>query len=675
MTCPGCGAESDDSVDVCFTCGKAFVASPNRITRGTVVAGRYEILSHLGKGGMGMVYKAHDRVLDETVALKTLRADVAQEPEVARRFISETKLARLVRHQNVCAIHEYGEAEGLRYIAMEYIDGIDLRRVLRECGILPVREGFDITIEIARGLQAIHEAGVIHRDLKTTNIMRDRVGLVRLMDFGIAKASGSDVTLGGQVVGTPEYMSPEQARGLKVDFRSDIYTLGVVIYEIFTGRVPFRGDTPIATILMHLHDPVPLEGDVAQRIPMPLLPILARAMAKDPAERFASTRELVKALEAARAEAALDPSFHEMTASPLEALVEPDPTIVNLTVDTPPPISIRASATAAAAAPTPVPTAAAPVSARAGANDRATAVLLNEPRGSTVVLPAPPRRRPRHAARAAWGAGMMLSIAGALAATRWARSPAPPGESEAITAASGVPSSGPVGAATSVSTSASSAGAPPQKKEAPEKSASPATLRPANAKVASASPSMIGTAETTASKPKSPSLVTPRERAGAPAPVAVSPRPSTMDSRAIAESAPSLAEPAPPVAPTPVPEEKAAVHAEPTVRPAPVRAAEPDPVALPPNAVPPAPHPTNQLPEYPRELLEHGVAGQVYLKLTVTARGEVSEVGVLSGDEPFAHIAADAARGWRYSPALVDGQATAVYIIIKVPFRPPPKKR
>jgi serine/threonine-protein kinase len=337
MVCPHCQGENDDAADTCFSCGKP-LAYPITITRGSVIAGRYEILSPLGKGGMGMVYKAHDHILDETVALKTLRADVAREMEIARRFLSETKLARRVRHKNVCGIHEYGEESGLRYIAMEFVDGTDLRRILRQKGRLQTLEAFDVTLQIARGLQAIHQAGIIHRDLKTTNIMLDSDGLVRVMDFGIAKQSGADATLTGQVVGTPEYMSPEQARGHNVDFRSDVYALGVVIYEVFTGRVPFSGDTPIATILKHLHDMPPLDSPEAAALPRQLVPALRRALAKEPGQRFANARDVVEALQRAREawQEGLELEDETPTAatpSPLEGLVDAErPTEARSTV-------------------------------------------------------------------------------------------------------------------------------------------------------------------------------------------------------------------------------------------------------------------------------------------------------------------------------------------------------
>jgi serine/threonine-protein kinase len=300
MTCPDCQSPNDEAAEVCFTCGKRLVAAPAAITRGTLVAERYEVLSPLGRGGMGVVYKAHDRVLDETVAVKVLRADVAREPEGARRFRSEIKLARNIRHRNVCAIHEYGESGGLRFIAMELVDGVDLRRQIQQQGALPGHEAFEVAIQAADGLQAIHKAGIIHRDLKTANIMRDTGGRVRVMDFGIAKRFGTDSTLAGRVVGTPEYMSPEQARGHRLDFRSDIYALGVVIYEIFTGRVPFQGDTPIATILMHINEAPTWEPPGAPPLPAALVPVLRQALAKTPDDRFATAGALAEALASAR---------------------------------------------------------------------------------------------------------------------------------------------------------------------------------------------------------------------------------------------------------------------------------------------------------------------------------------------------------------------------------------
>ena len=307
MNCPTCRAENEASASACASCG-ASLEVPTAVLisvdfkPGALFHGRYEILGPLGRGGMGMVYKAHDRTLDEVVAIKVLRPDFAQDPRMAERFKSEIKLARKIHHRNVCAIHDYGEDRGLLYISMEFIEGIDFKKTLRETGPLPTEKAYDVAIQVAEGLQAVHEAGVIHRDLKTPNIMLDSAGVARLMDFGVAKRSGdgSGATATGQILGTPEYMSPEQAQGKKVDFRSDIYALGIVTYEIFTGRVPFHGETPISTILKHLHDPPPLEGPQANGIPQDLKPVIRRMLAKEAVDRYPTASDCAEALRSAR---------------------------------------------------------------------------------------------------------------------------------------------------------------------------------------------------------------------------------------------------------------------------------------------------------------------------------------------------------------------------------------
>ena len=270
---------------------------------GTLFASRYEILASLGQGGMGVVYKARDRELEEVVALKVLRADVAGTPEMDRRFRSEIKLARRVSHRNVCRLYDYGSAEGQRYVCMAYVEGVDLKRVLASRGALPPDAAYDVCAQVAEGLQAIHDEGIVHRDLKSSNIMIDPRGIARLMDFGIAKSVepglAHGVTATGVIVGTPEYMSPEQALGGRVDTRSDLYSLGVVIFEAFTGHVPFRGDTPVATILLHVQQPPPLEAPGAAGLPREVVPLLRRALAKSPGERPAAAREIAEGLRAA----------------------------------------------------------------------------------------------------------------------------------------------------------------------------------------------------------------------------------------------------------------------------------------------------------------------------------------------------------------------------------------
>jgi serine/threonine-protein kinase len=297
VNCPACGAANEGASEHCFSCGKTLFA----LTEGTVVAGRYELRQMLGRGGMGIVYRAYDKALEEEVALKVLRPDVASMAELTRRFRSEIKLARRVRHRNVCGIHEYGQDGPIHFIAMELVQGTDLKRQLQKTGRFPTAEAWDVAIQVAEGLDAIHHADVVHRDLKAHNIMRDARGVVRVMDFGIAKALGmgsGGATVTGQIIGTPEYMSPEQARGEQIDFRSDIYALGVVVFELFSGGVPFHGDTPIATLFKHIQEPPPIEA--RQGIPPALVPVLHKALAKDPAQRYDSAHEMAAALRAAR---------------------------------------------------------------------------------------------------------------------------------------------------------------------------------------------------------------------------------------------------------------------------------------------------------------------------------------------------------------------------------------
>jgi len=198
--------------------------------------------------------------------------------------------------------HGEDRGRGLLYICMELINGLDLKRVLRESGSMSWEDGYAVAFQVASGLKAIHETGVIHRDLKPANIMRDAKGVVRVMDFGIAKAwhSEGDLTQTGHVVGSPHYMSPEQIRDLELDFRSDLYSFGIVLFEIFTGRLPFVADTPLAVMMTHLNEPPPFEMDHGL-LPAPLLPILRRALAKDPGGRYADAVQMRLSLIGAQA--------------------------------------------------------------------------------------------------------------------------------------------------------------------------------------------------------------------------------------------------------------------------------------------------------------------------------------------------------------------------------------
>lgn len=325
MQCAACQTENDPEALACFNCGLPFAPA---VKRGSLFAGRYEILDPIGRGGMGTVYRARDRVLGDKVAVKVLKPELSRRPEMIRRFRAEMAMARKVRHPNVCRIYAAGEEAGRLYLAMELIDGTDLKSVLRQrkSGLAP-EQAFEYAVELAGGLQALHDAGIVHRDVKATNIMVDKKG-PRLMDFDIAKqheAEGKDAaaaTLTGQVLGTPEYMSPEYALGDRVDYRNDIYSLGVLIFEMFTGDVPFRGDSPLATILKHLSEPPPLEGPRAKGLPPSVVPVLRKALAKRPDERHSTARGLGMALGLARTAFTLLSPPPKTPTPPLPALLE-----------------------------------------------------------------------------------------------------------------------------------------------------------------------------------------------------------------------------------------------------------------------------------------------------------------------------------------------------------------
>jgi eukaryotic-like serine/threonine-protein kinase len=219
---------------------------PRRITLqpGSVFGGRYEILRQLGEGGMGTVFKAKDRELDRVVALKVIRPEMANQPEVVRRFKQELILARQITHKNVIRIFDLGEADGIKFIGMEYVEGQDLGSFLSQKGRLSSQEAAAIIVQVCRALVAAHAEGVVHRDLKPQNIMIDAQGKATVMDFGIAQSTESaGMTQTGALLGTPHYMSPEQAMGQKADARSDLFALGIIFYELLTGDTPFKGDS------------------------------------------------------------------------------------------------------------------------------------------------------------------------------------------------------------------------------------------------------------------------------------------------------------------------------------------------------------------------------------------------------------------------------------------------
>ena len=270
---------------------------PN-LPSGQLFAGRYEVLEEVGEGGMGVVYRAFDRELGEQVAVKTLRPELLQDPTLIERFKSEIRLARHITDKHVVRTHDFGERDGVCYLTMEYVEGLTVRELLDTRGKLGVGPTLAIASQLAQSLQAAHDQGVIHRDIKPQNLLLDREGGLKVMDFGIARLAGgsSGLTEVGMAIGTPDYMSPEQMLGETVTEASDLYSMGVVLFECLTGRLPFVASSPMALIAKTLHgeppDPVSLNPEIAP----PLAALVLRLLAKQPAQRPTGAAELGRLL-------------------------------------------------------------------------------------------------------------------------------------------------------------------------------------------------------------------------------------------------------------------------------------------------------------------------------------------------------------------------------------------
>jgi serine/threonine protein kinase/tetratricopeptide (TPR) repeat protein len=259
--------------------------------------GRYEILGVLGQGGMGAVYKARDRELDRLIALKVIRPELATDPAILLRFKQELILSRNITHKNVVRIYDLGEADGIRFISMEYVDGEDLRTLLRRHGKFPPKEAIAVVGQVCRALDSAHSEGVIHRDLKPQNIMRDKHGRIVVMDFGLARSLGdTGMTQTGAIVGTLEYMSPEQALGSTLDQRSDIFSVGLIFYELLTGKAPYEADTAIASLMKRTREEARSASDVDASVPRSLSAIVSRCLEREPANRYHSSVELLQQL-------------------------------------------------------------------------------------------------------------------------------------------------------------------------------------------------------------------------------------------------------------------------------------------------------------------------------------------------------------------------------------------
>jgi eukaryotic-like serine/threonine-protein kinase len=267
----------------------------------TVIDQRYSIVSRIGSGGMADVYCAQDLQLGRKVALKLLYRRFAEDGEFVERFKREASAAAGLQHPNVVGVYDRGEWDGTYYIAMEYLEGRSLKQILQDEGPLPPERAIDVVEQILRAARFAHQRGVIHRDIKPHNVILDGEGRAKVTDFGIARAGASDMTETGSIMGTAQYLSPEQAQGHAVSAQSDLYAIGIVLYELLTGRVPFDGDSPVTIALKQVSEmPVPPSA-YNPAVPQELDAIVLRALEKDPARRFADAEEFIVALEQAKA--------------------------------------------------------------------------------------------------------------------------------------------------------------------------------------------------------------------------------------------------------------------------------------------------------------------------------------------------------------------------------------
>ena len=308
--CPKCQTDHPDTQRFCGECGTQLISSEKpstgtvtlgapaqRLTLGSIFAGRYQIIEELGKGGMGKLYRVLDLKLQEEVALKIIKPEIASSKETIERFSNELKLARRISHKNVGRMYELMENEGAHYITMEYIAGQDLKGLIRQSDRLTVETAISIARQVGEGLAEAHRLGVVHRDLKPNNILIDREGRAKILDFGIARSlRAKGITAEGMIIGTLGYMSPEQVEGREVDARSDIFAFGCVLYEMLTGKSAFGRETTAQTIAAVLHEDPPRVSDSGIETPDELQKVISRCLEKEPSRRFPTMNEVVSLL-------------------------------------------------------------------------------------------------------------------------------------------------------------------------------------------------------------------------------------------------------------------------------------------------------------------------------------------------------------------------------------------